>query len=129
MNRVIGAVALVGVLLLFDAVPATAHSVVQNHHNYADSHRLSHRGRHMPGWARRDYRFHRWYRRSALQSNYYLNWRQLHDIYLWERRYAGTRFYQPGHYNQHRQFAWYRSYWHKQHDRRARDKRGRRKRH
>ena len=129
MLKITGAIALVGVLLLFDAAPAAAHSVVHNDHYYADSHRYSNRGKHMPGWARRDYRFHRWYRRSALRRNHYLDWRQLYDIYLWERRYAGPRKYFPSHYHQHREFGWYRSYWHNKHDRRARDRRGKRRRH
>jgi len=46
-----------------------------------------HRDTHMPRWLRHDRGFRSWYRRTSLRHDHHLGWRQLFEIYRWERSY------------------------------------------
>ena len=59
------------------------------HHGYHDHY---YRGQ-MPRWLKRDRPFRKWYRHTRFKYNPRLDWRELYDIYRWERRYVHHRRY------------------------------------
>ena len=81
-----------------DRYGARDHHGHHGHHGY-HGHRVKfHRG-HMPRWLKRDRPFRAWYRHSHFKYNPRLDWRELYDIYRWERRYYTPRRYK--HYGHH----------------------------
>jgi hypothetical protein len=94
MNKLSLALLLAAGLFVIDASPAEAHSGVDRVHVKSYGHpRAVLRSHEMPGWLRREHRFHHWYRHSPLRHHRQISWRQLLDIYRWERRYFGSRHY------------------------------------
>jgi hypothetical protein len=79
-------------LLLIDVTPAEAHSGVERVRGY-DQHVQLVRHHEMPRWLQRDRQFRHWYRSSPLRHYRQIGWKQLFDIYRWERRYFGSRYY------------------------------------
>jgi hypothetical protein len=111
MNKVLIATALACGLLLLESPEAAAHE--ENSHQYRhvdrdrsgaerrDSHSRDYyrrntdrterydtrhkRARQMPSWLKHDRSFARWLDHTGLHSTRHVSWRQLFDIYLWER--------------------------------------------
>ena len=77
-------------LFLVDAAPAEAHSGVDRGRVY--DHEVQVVRRHdMPRWLKRDRQFRHWYQRSPLRHYRQIGWKQLFEIYRWERHYFGSR--------------------------------------
>ena len=75
-----------------DVTPAEAHSGVERVRVH-DQHVQVVRRHEMPRWLKRDRQFRHWYRRSPLRHYRQISWRQLLEIYRWERRYFESRYY------------------------------------
>ena len=87
-------------LFFVDVTPAEAHSGVERVRGY-DQHVQVSRRHEMPRWLKRDRHFRHWYRRSPLRHYRQIGWKQLFDIYRWERRYFESRYY-VDYYDDHR---------------------------
>jgi hypothetical protein len=61
-------------------------------HNYGHQVRVP-RHHDMPQWLKRNSDFRHWYRQSPLKRYRQIGWNQLFEIYRWERRYFGARYY------------------------------------
>ena len=79
-------------LFFVDVTPAEAHSGVERVRVY-DQHVQVVRRHDMPRWLKRDRQFRHWYRRSPLRHYRQIGWKQMFEIYRWERRYFGSRHY------------------------------------
>ena len=120
MKRLTAVLILACASLFVLPAPAGAHDRVASSRHFAIT---VHRSSAMPLWLRRHDGFRHWYAHSTLRSNRGLDWWQLYDIYRWELRYHR---YRPAYYSQpHRDYDWYRRYWH-DHERRHDDRRRRR---
>ncbi|MDJ0910728.1 MAG: hypothetical protein QNI99_16130 [Woeseiaceae bacterium] len=96
MNKLSVGLLLAAGLFFIDVTPAAAHHVADNVRvqGYGHGHYVEFRRRHeMPRWLRRNHDFRHWYRRSPLSDYPQISWRQLYDIYSWERRYFESRYY------------------------------------
>lgn len=120
MNRLTAMLIVVCASLVSIAPTAGAHDrVAQPRHHTITVHRSSA----MPFWLRRHDGFRYWYRHSSLRVNRHLDWVQLYQIYRWELRWHRHR---PAYHSQrHRDYDWYRRYWH-DHERRHRPRRNHR---
>ncbi|MEM6511445.1 MAG: hypothetical protein AAF660_00420 [Pseudomonadota bacterium] len=113
MKHIVASLLLAGGAMFLLAPAAEAHP-----HRYGDRiHPVHHdhygnyyRG-HMPRWLRKDRPFRAWYRHTNLKYNPRLNWRELYDIYRWERRYSNHRRYHRYKHYRDRDFNHYRRYW------------------
>ncbi|MGI9247962.1 MAG: hypothetical protein ACR2QI_03035 [Woeseiaceae bacterium] len=101
MNKIITVALIAGGLLLLDSPEAAAHKEVRNmyqpwahspsaYYPSAQYRVESRRVKHMPRWLKRNKSFRHWYKHTRLRHNRYIAWRQLFDIYRWERTYAGN---------------------------------------
>lgn len=100
MNKVMMIALLVGGLFLIDVPEAAAHKAVYNVH-YQPAYRYTEvrRAKHMPYWLKRDKSFRHWYRQSTLRRDLRLSWRQLFEIYHWERRFGRTYYRSDDYWN------------------------------
>lgn len=88
MNKLSVGLLLAASLFLIDVTPAAAHQEINRVSVYGERHHAEHRyQRAMPRWLKRDRQFRRWYRHTPLKRFHRLNWRQLYEIYSWERAY------------------------------------------
>jgi hypothetical protein len=110
MFRLLGTlIAFVG-LLLGATQTAVAHGRANNHYDAPHHYRVSaYRDASMPRWLQRERNFSGWYQHSSLRHNHHLQWWQLYEIYLWERRYDRRHRHQA--YNSKHSYDWYRRYW------------------
>ena len=75
-------------LCLGAAPTAQAHDRAYDQHPLQRYHHVrNYRDKHMPQWLRHDRGFRYWYRRTSLRRDHHLGWRQLFEIYRWERSY------------------------------------------
>ena len=79
-------------LFFVDVTPAEAHSGVERVRVF-DQHVNVVRHHEMPRGLQRDRQFRHWYRHSPLRHYRQIGWSQLFDVYRWERRYFGSRYY------------------------------------
>lgn len=80
-------------LFFIDVTPAAAHHTADNVRVYSSGYHSEFRRRHdMPRWLQRNRDFRHWYRRTPLADYRQISWRQLFDIYRWERRYFERRY-------------------------------------
>ena len=79
-------------LFFVDVTPAEAHAGAERVRVY-DRHVQFVRRHEMPRSLQRDRQFRHWYRGSPLRHYRQIGWKQLFDIYRWERRYFGSRYY------------------------------------
>jgi len=94
MNKLSVGLLLAASLFLIDVSPAAAHTGADRARVQSHSYRVEVPRRHeMPRWLKRDKRFRDWYRHSPLKRYRQIGWNQLFEIYRWERRYFGTRYY------------------------------------
>ena len=116
MLKLIGTFIALGGLLLGSVETASAHDRVHNYydppnHYRVGTHRGIHRYGHMPDWLQHNKGFRKWYYRSSLRHNRQLAWRQLYEIYHWERRYDRHRHHSSYHGRRHHSYDWYQRYW------------------
>ncbi len=96
MNKLSVGLLLAAGLFFIDVTPAAAHQAADNvrvqgpGHGYHAEFRRRHE---MPRWLRRNRDFRHWYRRSPLSDYRQISWRQLFEIYSWERSYFESRYY------------------------------------
>lgn len=101
MNKVISTLLLTAGLLLVDVPEASAHPEVRNPHLAPAHYRVDHRRAHpMPRWLKRDKSFRHWYAQTRFKWDRRVGWRQLFDIYRWERSYQQR--YRVRHYDRGR---------------------------
>lgn len=94
MNKLSVALLLAASLFFIDISPATAHQRVDGYNVYTHARHVEVLRRHeMPRWLKRNKRFRHWYRHSPLKRYRQIGWHQLFEIYRWERRYFGSRYY------------------------------------
>ena len=96
MNKLSVGLLLAAGLFFIDVTPAAAHQVADNVrvHGQGHGYRAEVRRRHeMPRWLHRNRDFRHWYRRSPLSDYRQISWRQLYDIYSWERSYFERRYF------------------------------------
>ena len=94
MNKLSVALLLAMGLFMIDVSPAAAHSGVDRQHVNRYDHQIHSLRRHdMPRWLWRDKGFRHWYQRSPIKRFRRISWNQLFEIYRWERRYFGARYY------------------------------------
>lgn len=88
MNRLIVGLLLAASVFFIDVSPAAAHQEVNRVSTYGERYHAERRHADtMPRWLKRDRRFRHWYRRTPLRRFHRLGWRQLYEIYRWERNY------------------------------------------
>ena len=93
MNKFSIALLLAASLFLIDVSPAAAHAGIDGVRTHSYGHQLRTLRHHeMPRWLRRDHDFRHWYRHTPLKRYRQIGWRQLFEIYRWERRYFGGRY-------------------------------------
>lgn len=86
MKKMITVALMAGSLLLLDSPEAAAHDEMRLAYYPSTHYRLEYRRTDsMPRWLRHDRSFRKWYRHSRLRHSRYLAWRQLFEIYRWER--------------------------------------------
>ena len=94
MNKLSVGLLLAAGLFFIDVTPAAAHPVADNVRVHGNGHHAEFRRRHdMPRWLRRNRDFRHWYRRSPLSDYRRISWRQLYEIYTWERHYFESRYF------------------------------------
>lgn len=96
MNKLSAGLLLAAGLFFIDVTPAAAHHAADNVRVYGTGHgyHVEFRRRHeMPRWLHRDRGFRHWYRRTPLADFRRISWRELYEIYRWERRYFESRYY------------------------------------
>lgn len=99
MNKLSIGMLLAASLFLVGVAPAAAHEGGHNAHRYSQEYRVdSRRINHMPRSLRRDQKFRRWYQQTPLKRYRSISWRQMYDIYRWERRYFLERRHRQGRY-------------------------------
>ena len=88
MFRTVCTLSVIFALCLGAAPTAQAHDRAYDHYPPQRYHHARvYRDEHMPRWLRYDRGFRYWYRRSSLRHYHHMSWRQLFDIYRWERSY------------------------------------------
>ncbi len=94
MNKLSVGLLLAAGLFFIDVTPAAAHQVADNVRVHGNGYHAEFRRRQeMPRWLRRNRDFRHWYRRSPLADYRRISWRQLFEIYSWERSYFESRYY------------------------------------
>ncbi len=94
MNKLSVGLLLAAGLFFIDVTPAAAHQAADHARVYDSGHHAEFRRRHeMPRWLRRDRGFRHWYRRTPLSDYRQISWRQLYEIYTWERHYFESRYF------------------------------------
>ena len=88
MNKLSVSLLLAAGLFLADISPAAAHQGANHARAYDHGFYFEERRRHaMPRWLKRNRQFRHWYRHTPLRHYKQIRWRQLFEIYRWERRY------------------------------------------
>lgn len=91
MNKLSVGLLLAASFFFIDVSPATAHPAADHARGYAHGYHFEERRRHqMPRWLKRNKQFRHWYRHTPLRHYRQIRWRQLFEIYRWERRYFRT---------------------------------------
>lgn len=100
MNKLSVGVLLAASLFFLDVSPAAAHPGADHARAYGHAYHFEQRRRHeMPRWLKRNRDFRHWYRHTPLRHYREFRWRQLFEIYRWERQY-----FRANHRNAHRDF-------------------------
>ena len=93
MNKLSVGLLLAAGLFFIDVSPAAAHTGVDGVRVHSYGHQVRTIRHEMPRWLRRNDGFRHWYRHTPLKRYRQISWNQLFEIYRWERRYFGGRYY------------------------------------
>lgn len=98
MNKLSVGLLLAASLFFIDVAPAAAHANIDGVRVDSYGYQTKALRRHeLPRWLRRNTGFRHWYRRTPLKRYRQIGWHQLFEIYRWERRYFGARYYTVQH--------------------------------